>query len=705
MPWIIVRQENKYCVHKEQPDKSAGDLITCHDTEEQAKQHLAALYANHEGKASVKAVGDGWEVDVLIAPFGSEQNKDKDGEYFDATTKFHEDKYPSPPAVYYHGYDEPGKESASPQYIGKTVKRWIDNAGAWLRMQLDKTSEYASRVREAVLAGTARASSGSAKHLTRRESNGHITEWPIVEASLFDMTGGKEPCNRYAVVLPAAKAIYEVAGIEIPSGLTVEPESTEPTEAVGDIAPVKAGNGETDNNIIEVKEMDEKEIQALIDKGIADAAKAKEEADTKARRLPFTEAPVVLQYDPMYDNLTPAQHDFVLDTLKASGQKLNPESIKSLVGKMTGEEGRGDAPSHEGLKAMGIRGVKADEIMHTDLSSYGSNWVGTLYSTDFWATIRSEAAVLNELMSKGFVKVIPDGYASEIIPMEYSDPTWYKVAEVSATVASWLKPYPTVPTSKVGTDSKTLTVAKMGCRVLYSGELVEDSLVAVAPQIMRQIEISGAEQMEVVIIDGDTDTTATTNINDIVGTPAGTETFLLANGFRKLPLITNTANMRSGGVFDGADMIATLQLLGVGGINALAVDKVAFIPDMNVYWKMVQLAEVKTQDVYSGATMESGILSRFYNRKVIPSAFMHSCAADRKATTAGTIDVDTTTNNSTGALLAVRWDQWAFAWKRRLKTEVVRDPDSDSFRIVAFARFGLGYRNTDASAITYNITL
>jgi len=660
---------------------------------------------------TIKAVtdSDGWEVDVLIAPFGNEQNKDKDGEYFDATTKFHEDKYPTPPAVYYHGYDEPGKASASPQYIGKTVKRWVDNAGAWLRMQLDKGSEYAGRVRDAVLAGTARASSGSAKHLTRTEPNGHITEWPIVEASLFDMAGGKEPCNRYAVVLPAAKAVYEQAGIELPIELVTTLQVEQTVEAAGDAAPQKepGDNIDTKSTNNEVKEMDEKEIQALIDKGVADGVKAAVDEAVKAKRLPFTEAPVVLQYDGKYDNLTPAQHDFVLDTLKSSGQRLDPASIKSLVGKMAGEEGRGDAPSREGLKAMGARGIKNDEIMHTDLSSYGSNWVGTLYSTDFWATIRAETAVLAEMMAKGWVQVIPDGFSGKVIPMEYSDPTWYKVAEVEDTLANYLKPAPTVAASMVGTDSKTLTVAKMGCRVIHSGELVEDSLVAVAPQIMRQIELSGAEQMEIILVDGDTDVTATTNINDIVGTPAGTETFLLANGFRKLALITNTANMRSGGTFDGADIIATLQLLGTGGINALALDKVALIPDINVYWKMIQLAEVKTQDVYSMATMEKGELTKFYNRKVIPSAWMHSRAptGSRKATTAGCVDVDTTANNSTGSLLAVRWDQWAFAWKRRLKTEVVRDPDSDSFRIVAFARFGLGYRDTDASAITYNITL
>lgn len=667
----------------------------------------------------LKAVTDSnWEVDVLIAPFGSENNKDADGEFFDGTTKFHEDKFPAPPAVYYHGYDAPGRPSTAPVYIGRTIKRWVDAAGAWLRIKLDEGNEYARRVWEAVQNGTARASSGSARHLTRVERNGHIAEWPIIEASLFEISDGKQPANRYAVALPAAKALYEQAGIEMPSELTGS-DTTEAAEAAGDAAPQDVMEPAADNvknNQQEVNKMEDKDIQALIDKGIAEGLKAqaeaaeadrkaKEEEAAKRRRLPDIEGPTVLQYDSKWDNLTPAEHDFVLDTLKSHGQRLDPNSIKALVGKMVSEAGRGDAISDAGLKAMGARGIKTDEVMHTDLSSYGSNWVGTLYSTDFWAKVRAETAVLNELLSKGMVRVIPDGYSNTVIPIEYSDPTWYKVAEVEDVSATTLSPLPTVTSSRVGTDSKTLTVAKMGCRVLYSGELAEDSLVAVAPQILRQIELSGSEQMEVVIIDGDTDVTASTNINDIAGTPAGTEVFLLANGFRKLALVTNTANSRSGTTFDGADLIETLKLLGTGGINALALDKVAFIPDINVYWKLIQLAEVKTQDVFSMATIEQGELTKIYNRKVIPSAFMHSASADRKANSAGKVDVDTTANNSTGSLLAVRWDQWAFAYKRRLRTEIVRDPDSDSYRIVAFVRFGLGYRDTDAAAITYNITL
>ena len=62
---------------------------------------------------AVKAVGD-WELDVLGVPYGGPDNRDADGEYFAADTKFHADKFALPPAVYYHGYEDKGKPSGSP---------------------------------------------------------------------------------------------------------------------------------------------------------------------------------------------------------------------------------------------------------------------------------------------------------------------------------------------------------------------------------------------------------------------------------------------------------------------------------------------------------------------------------------------------------------------------------------------------------------
>jgi len=76
-----------------------------------------------------------------------------------------------------------------------------------------------------------------------------------------------------------------------------------------------------------------------------------------------------------------------------------------------------------------------------------------------------------------------------------------------------------------------------------------------------------------------------------------------------------------------------------------------------------------------------------------------------KANSAGKIDLDTASNNTTGAILAVRFDQWRLGWKRRITIETTRVPSADSTEIVAMLRVGLVQRDTEASAISYNITL
>jgi hypothetical protein len=167
----------------------------------------------------------------------------------------------------------------------------------------------------------------------------------------------------------------------------------------------------------------------------------------------------------------------------------------------------------------------------------------------------------------------------------------------------------------------------------------EDSFVPWAAQLRQQLETSGAENLEATVIDGDTDASATTNINDIGGTPAATDLFLLFNGFRKSPLITTVANkLDAGGTLTDSQFLAIIKLMGAAGLNALDKSKVAFIVDLNVGWKVLELASVKTKDVFSNATIESGVLTSIWGYPVYTSAFMHFQSAVRKANTAGKVD-------------------------------------------------------------------
>jgi hypothetical protein len=69
------------------------------------------------------------------------------------------------------------------------------------------------------------------------------------------------------------------------------------------------------------------------------------------------------------------------------------------------------------------------------------------------------------------------------------------------------------------------------------------------------------------------------------------------------------------------------------------------------------------------------------------------------------VDVDTTTNNTKGSILAVRWDQWQFGYRRMMTVETERVAAADAWQIVALLRAGLIQRDTEASAISYNLTV
>ena len=258
--------------------------------------------------------------------------------------------------------------------------------------------------------------------------------------------------------------------------------------------------------------------------------------------------------------------------------------------------------------------------MYTGVSPM-SDWVGTMYSQEIWSKIRGAVVVANRMPTR----TIPDGYASDIIPLESTDPVFYKVAEAAATDSTLRVPDATVTSSAAATAKKTVTLGKMGARVLYSGEAVEDSIIAFVPQLRAQLEKQGAEQLEHVIVDGDVDLSANTNINDITSTPDGDETYLLFDGFRKLALLGNSAaNARSAaGGFVVEDFLATLQLLGVAGVAGLDPRQTAFIVDYNTYYAALNLAELKTQDTFRMATLENGALTSIYNRDVLPSFQMH----------------------------------------------------------------------------------
>ena len=710
------------------------------DWQKVTKEYVPLKARPHTPAKAVGADGGEWVLDVTGIPY---DGIDADGEYFDPSTNLHEDKFGLPPVVYYHSWPAKGNPTGAPAYIGKTAHVEKRADGVHYRVILDKANALAQKVWEAAKAGAAYASTGSVAHLVRKARDGHILEWPVAELTLLDSRDGLQSKSRYAVAVPVTKAIYAQAGLD-PSALDEAPEPEAETEA--DKASRAATGNPSSARSSQEKDMDETQVKALVASEVgsavsaalkadreAQAAEAKAKADreaeiaeavkaerakwegemAKARRLPDTPgAPYVAQFGNLwkYDDLEAADLAIMTSILgdakrKGTSQRgVSDDAVKALAVRIA-EAKEDDVVARRAqsyMKAIGMP-LKANELNQSTLSSYGDEWVVTFNSTQLWERIRLLAGIAAKIPTV----IVPQGTESVKIPLQSTPPTFYKVAQASAQDSNPGPITRTVKTSKQGTASQTLTVAKMGASTYYSGELEEDSMIPWLGELRSSIENEGAEVLESLVIDGDTATGATTNINCIGGTPAGTENYLLFDGFRKLALVTNTANSRDGGTLTASDFLETVKLLGLAGKNAMDKGMVSFIMDMWTMWKALELPEVKTRDVNAMPTIENGNLTGLYGYQVIPTANMHRANQDAtyglKANTAGKVDLTTPANNTTGSLLAVRWDQWRLGIKRQMSFETVRVPSADATEVVALMRVGLINRDNEASAISYNL--
>jgi hypothetical protein len=674
-------------------------------------------------------VGGEWVLEALAAPFGSPVRKDGHGEYFTPRTRFREDMYGLPPTVFYHGFNADGTPQAEPDYIGKSVARWVDSAGVWYRVVLDKAKAKAKQVWNAALDRRARCSPGTVEHLRRVARDGELLEWPIVELSVFDLGTGR-PASPYAVALPVVKALYPHI---LASGKdrTMDDETDVIKDAIAEA--IQAGRETApkpptreqiksmiDAQLVEHQRRAEAEQQAERERqeSIAAAVAAREaelrqefESEMiKARRLPmggvFMASPHVARFAALrpYDNLDAGDTAFLIGFLQsaqrtgASKYGVSESAFKALAIKLSEDTSRIGAVGQAAMKSLGI---KANEVMTSTMTSFGDEWVGQAYSTSLWETIRLETFVVDLFNPIE----IPHGMESIDLPLEGSDPVFYAVGQATDIDASgW--PAATIPASKTGTGKRTLKPAKLAGRVVWEGDLEEDSVIPFAGNLRKQLGTSAAEYLEHVVIDGDTATAAATNINNggTGDTPVAKAAYTLFDGVRKLCLVTNTANARDGGVLGDDDYIETVKLMGPGGRNALDKKKVCFIIDPATNWKTLQLPSVKTRDVNTAATVESGDLTMIYGYRVKISG-QQARVGGGLTNAAGKVDQVTVANNTKGSIISLRPDQWAMGYKRKLNLETTRIARADAYEVVAIMRVALINRDLESAAISYNLTV
>ena len=355
-----------------------------------------------------------------------------------------------------------------------------------------------------------------------------------------------------------------------------------------------------------------------------------------------------------------------------------------------------DFRSNESLKST--IPFKANELDASTIATQGDEWVGEFWATELWERARYATAYDN-LVGRGMlVREIPRGSESAKFPLEGNDPVAYSRPQATSIDATG-RPEITAQISPFNTGQVVVTPGEIAVVTAWTDILDEDSVIAVAPQVNRQLGLKIRETRDQVLLNGDTATSANTNINLIDGTPATGRLrpyYLASDGFRKLPLVTLTSQSRDAGTTLGIDDFrATLALLS-GELRQFR-ERMLFIIDPDTEMAALALPEIASDDVRrTNATITSGVLQNIYGVDVNTNGFLpRSNATGRVSATPG--------NNTRGTILLVYAPYWGVAYKRQITFEVDRDALSGTNIAIATMRMGVMARGTNAAALSYNV--
>lgn len=342
----------------------------------------------------------------------------------------------------------------------------------------------------------------------------------------------------------------------------------------------------------------------------------------------------------------------------------------------------GKGPSNElqaALKAMTSTG-----------SATGDELVGEAFAREVWDDMHLAAKV-----APLFVQ-IPMPAEKYTIPLELGDLTWRKGSQNTATAATDLA------TKKVTLDaSDTEQVGETD----YSYNLDEDSLVPILPEIKKTFARGAAENLDHILLNGDTTDAATGNINLDDADPDSDEEFLVFDGLRHLALVDNSGQAVNVAAAPSVTMF--VNMAKNLGKYFTSPDRCAWIMDVQSYLSCIGIDEFLTVDkVGQRATLLSGQVASVFNAPVVISGQMGLTEADGKIS-------DTAGNNTLGQALLVYRPHWYVGFRRQVLIEVDRDIQKRQNIVVvsfrpAFNCYGgaSGDRGSQThTAVGYNITV
>lgn len=638
--------------------------------------------------------------------------------------------------------------------IGETTRVWFDETGLRFEAQLDRNGPYFPDVVRLVNEGRLATSSGTAEHTADFYDDGAFKSWWIVELALTE-----NPAERR---MPLVQLVRSAEGANDLSRAEAETDDATPNAAPFESEP-EIPMEETPTMTIEELLIQAQEAGISLEELLARLQEMQapaEEPEMEVEAEPVTmsvQTPVAPRSAPAADGDTlearftalenlirsiqaaPAKTDERRKPTTRTGEGVNVNLIpderfahlsapemwmvaKSLfdndrrnlsdafkramaektydyLQRKEGQSERKDQYAQQFMRAYKTK--RSDEIMATNIAGQGTEWVGVMYATELWEAARV-APIYSALLSAGLMeRRVEPGYNSVYVPTEGADPTWYSSPEANDISSGRIEV--TSNPQFVGTGRALITPKTLKTVVAWSEELDEDSIVQMASWLNTQLQRSAQEIIEYVLINGDTVTSATTNLNLIDGTPgtgASRPAYLATDGFIKSPIITTTSMSYDAGNTMSEDVFLEVIKKFPAALQANKQQRLRFILGVAEETAALNIPAVKTRDINTQATIENGSLVKMWGVPVLVSGQM------AKANSAGKIaGTNPTTTNIYGRVLAIAPQYWAVAFSRDVRFKVSEDPYSDSQLMRVSLRMGAQYRATNAAACAFEVAV
>lgn len=337
--------------------------------------------------------------------------------------------------------------------------------------------------------------------------------------------------------------------------------------------------------------------------------------------------------------------------------------------------------------------TKANEVEHTTNTGYGAELVPqAVQSVDFLDLVPKYGTFIQAL--RGFhgrnLNKIQEVDVLWEIPLHDLSSEWTTGSPISKIAQGIGR----LPTAKV-----TLTQTKYNFSVDVSDELMRFvNIIDIMATINAKLAKSAARTQEALILNGDTTTAWTGNVNSDDGAPAATKYYLGATGLRRTAIAaSDTVDV---GTIEFADFLSSLQLLGD---FASAPEDLIWIFNRATYIKSLGVTEFKDFSLNGRFSTVVGGLTNFLGSDVFVARDMPKTEADGKVST-------TPGNNTLGQFLVTHRDAVQYGYNGDYNLEVFRVPWY-GWQIFGYYYMGMGIAselagNTDPLvAVWRNITL